>query len=237
MKVELQVLQSSSAGNGYILTAGHDRLILECGVTDKDVLKALDYDVSGVVACLVSHSHKDHSKYIPQMSKFFPIYGNADVAERYDGVVPLQPRKRYRIGNFEIMPLEVPHGDCPNFAYVVDHPQVSRLCFITDCERFPYTIQNVDVLCIECNNTEERILQNIINNEEVRSAYDTHLELEDCIDAVERLGGQRLRKVVLLHLSRNNADREQIKKRFAEIGIEPEIASAGKKINIGKYDF
>ena len=236
MKVELHILASGSSANGYILTAGDERLVLECGVNDKDVLKALDYDISGVVGCVVTHSHKDHSKYIPQMQKFFTVYSNADVAERYAGVVALQPRKRYTIGNFKVMPLEVPHGDCPNFAYVVDF-DCTRLVFATDLAKFPYTIANVDVLMLECNYTKERVLQNLMNNEEVRSAYDTHLELEDCVEAVERLGGQKLRKVILLHLSRQNADREQIKKRFAEIGIEPEIASAGKKINIGKYDF
>lgn len=237
MKVELHCIASGSAGNGYILTEGHDKLIIECGVTENDILKALDYDVSGVVGCLVSHKHLDHSKYVPQYRKFFTVYSNEDVANRYARIVALQPRKRYHIGGFTIMPLEVPHGDCPNFAYVIDHPQVGRLCFATDLQKFPYTIANVDVLMLECNYTQERVLQNLMNNEEVRSAYDTHLELEDCVEAVERLGGHRLRKVILLHLSRQNADREQIKKRFAEIGIEPEFASAGKKINIGKYDF
>lgn len=179
---------------------------------------------------------RDHSKYIPQYQKFFTVYSNADVAERYGGVLVMTPKKRCRIGNFTVMPLEVPHGDCPNFAYVVDFDG-TRLVFATDLQKFPYTIANVDVLFIECNYTQERVLQNLMNNEEVRSAYDTHLELEYCVDAVERLGGNKLRKVILLHLSRQNADREQIKRRFAEIGIEPDIASAGKIINIGKYDF
>ena len=236
MKAELHILASGSSANGYILTAGDERLVIECGVDDKRVLKALDYDVSGVVGCLVSHKHLDHSKYIPQYQKFFTVYSNADVAERYGGVLVMTPKKRYRIGNFAIMPLEVPHGDCQNFAYVIDFDG-TRLVFATDLTKFPYTIANVDVLMLECNFCQERVLQNLMNGEDVMSAYDTHLELEDCVEAVERLGGQRLRKVILLHLSRQNADREQIKKRFAEIGIEPEFASAGKKINIGKYDF
>lgn len=236
MNAELHCIASGSAGNGYILTAGSERLIIECGVTDNEILKALDYDVSSVVGCVVTHAHKDHSKYIPQYQKFFTVYSNADVAERYNGVVALQPRKRYAIGNFKVMPLEVPHGDCPNFAYVIDFDG-TRLVFATDLQKFPYTIANVDVLMLECNNTQERVLQNLMNGDDVMSAYDTHLELEDCVEAVERLGGQKLRKVLLLHLSKHNADRDQIKKRFAEIGIEPEFASAGKIINIGKYDF
>lgn len=235
MKAELHILASGSSANCYILTAGDDRLVLECGVKVEVLLESLEYNVHNINV-LSSHAHSDHSKYIPQYQKFFTVYSNADVADKYAGVVSLQPRKRYSIGNFKVMPLEVPHGECPNFAYVVDFAD-TRLVFATDLTKFPYTIANVDVLMLECNFCQERVLQNLMNGEDVVSAYDTHLELEDCVEAVERLGDQRLRKVILIHLSRQNADREQIKKRFAEIGIEPEFASAGKKINIGKYDF
>lgn len=58
MKAELHILASGSSANSYILSAGDERLVLECGVTDKDVLKSLDYNLEGVSGVLVSHSHR-----------------------------------------------------------------------------------------------------------------------------------------------------------------------------------
>lgn len=53
----LKVINSSSAGNGYILKCGNDALILEAGVKINDLLNALNYDVVGVQGVIVSHSH------------------------------------------------------------------------------------------------------------------------------------------------------------------------------------
>lgn len=55
MKVDLQVLHSGSSGNCYILTAGTDKLILEAGVNEDELLEALNYDIGSVGAVLCTH--------------------------------------------------------------------------------------------------------------------------------------------------------------------------------------
>ena len=57
----LKIVGSSSSGNAYILDCGSEQLILELGVSWKEILKALNFDLSKVRACLVTHSHQDHS--------------------------------------------------------------------------------------------------------------------------------------------------------------------------------
>lgn len=47
----------SHNGNCYILENDTEALILDAGVQYKDVLKALDYNVSKVTAVLLSHEH------------------------------------------------------------------------------------------------------------------------------------------------------------------------------------
>jgi phosphoribosyl 1,2-cyclic phosphodiesterase len=54
----LVCLGSSSAGNGYVITAGEDRLIVELGLKWDSYLKALDYDLDGISGVLVTHSHR-----------------------------------------------------------------------------------------------------------------------------------------------------------------------------------
>lgn len=54
----LDILASGSAANGYVIHAGNERLLIECGVKPSEILKAIDYKVNKVWACLVSHAHR-----------------------------------------------------------------------------------------------------------------------------------------------------------------------------------
>ncbi|HEK4983654.1 TPA: MBL fold metallo-hydrolase, partial [Clostridioides difficile] len=60
----IKILGSSSRGNCYLLQLENETLILECGVSYKEILKGLDFSLENVVGCLVTHEHKDHSKAI-----------------------------------------------------------------------------------------------------------------------------------------------------------------------------
>ena len=53
----IKVIGSGSSGNGYALISGKDILLLECGVPAKDMLQVIDYQVSKVSGCLLSHEH------------------------------------------------------------------------------------------------------------------------------------------------------------------------------------
>lgn len=53
----LRVINSGSSGNGYILESENEALIIECGCKLIDIKKALNFNISKVVGCLVSHEH------------------------------------------------------------------------------------------------------------------------------------------------------------------------------------
>ena len=55
-------LASSSRGNAYVVSDGETTLLLECGLTFKELPKRLGYGEAGITACLVSHEHQDHAK-------------------------------------------------------------------------------------------------------------------------------------------------------------------------------
>lgn len=237
MSSTLHCIASGSSGNCYILTAGEDRLVLEAGVSDKLLLKVLNYNLNGVCGVLVSHQHQDHAKYIPQIIKYFTVYSVGEVAEKYLEVKLLHPRICYRIGNFTVMPLLVEHG-VENFAYVIDHPNIGRLVFATDCVSLPYVIKDCTHLLIECNYVEEVVLRNMLNNEDVRSQVDMHMELSQTVEAVKRLQNPLLRNVILCHLSSANADRVLMTERFEhELGIEPQFATKGTVFDMNELEF
>lgn len=55
--MRLTVLSTGSSGNGYLLETDNEILILECGVPFREVKKALNFDLSKIVGCFISHSH------------------------------------------------------------------------------------------------------------------------------------------------------------------------------------
>lgn len=53
----IKTLSSGSHGNCYVLECGNEQLLIELGISWKEILKGLDYDLTKVRACLVSHRH------------------------------------------------------------------------------------------------------------------------------------------------------------------------------------
>lgn len=80
--MSIKVLASGSSGNCYLLETEKEILILECGIRYKDILKGLNFDLSKVVGCLVSHEHKDHCKAIDKiMNTGIDVYMSAGAKE------------------------------------------------------------------------------------------------------------------------------------------------------------
>lgn len=231
----LQVLATGSSGNGYVLRCGADVLLLECGVKLDTVLQALDYDISNVTGVLVTHKHGDHVKYATEYVKILTVYGNAEI----DVLKPLEPKKRYKIGGFDVIPLEVPHGDCLCNAYYIHHPAMGWLLFCTDAERFSYKLKPLpDNIVIECNYIQDVVLEHLSKGEEVRSNYGSHMELSDTIDAVTRLWSEKLRNVVLIHRSKGNFVADTAKNEFMRWAkIMPIVAKSGDVIGLGECDY
>lgn len=56
-EMKLKVLGSSSKGNCYLLESDKEVLIIELGISFKEIKKALNFDISKVVGALVTHEH------------------------------------------------------------------------------------------------------------------------------------------------------------------------------------
>lgn len=75
--MKLKILNSGSAGNCYILDNGTDALVIEAGVRFNEVKQAIDFDISRIDGCLISHEHMDHSAHaIAFMDARIKVYGS-----------------------------------------------------------------------------------------------------------------------------------------------------------------
>lgn len=53
----LKTIATGSSGNSYALMNDKDILLLDLGVNAKAIKKAIDFRVSDIVGCLISHGH------------------------------------------------------------------------------------------------------------------------------------------------------------------------------------
>ena len=53
--MELTILGSSSSGNSYVIQNATEALVLEAGINFQQVRIALDWDVTKVAGCLITH--------------------------------------------------------------------------------------------------------------------------------------------------------------------------------------
>lgn len=182
--------------------------------------------------------HSDHAKYIPQYLKYgIPIYSCADVASKYPKVNPLESMKKYKIGNFEVMALPVPHS-VENYAYYIAHPSCGKMLFATDMSCFKYNIRGLHHIFIECNYIQDLLVSHYCNGDDVRSQSNNHMELDLCIETIRSLYSHHLMTVVLLHLSDSNSDVNIITERFrTELGILPIIAKKNIEVALKFDDF
>ena len=56
-RVRLNILGSGSEGNTYLIEINNEILILDCGIGLKDAKIAINFDLSKIVGCFISHSH------------------------------------------------------------------------------------------------------------------------------------------------------------------------------------
>ena len=153
------------------------------------------------------------------------------------GVKALQPKKRYKIGSFIVMPLEVEHN-VSNFAYVIEHEEIGKLVFATDLTHFPYKIKGVNNLLIEANNSDDIILDHLCENEVIRSMSENHMEINETINAIRRNFSSSLNNIILCHLSYHQSNEKLFKQMvFDEFGIMPYVADKGLEVTINKEEF
>lgn len=235
----LKILGSSSSANCYILECDNEILLIELGIKFDEVLKAIDYDLSKVKCCLVTHSHNDHARYI-QNAFFYglSVYSNEDLQTIHSQVKVLQKRIKTQIGGFVVQRIELSHNvKCIGF--LIEHKSCGRILFATDTNSIPYRFKNIQHYIIEANSDFDLMIDDACNNVFSRSASNNHMDINDTIDFLKENFDASCQSITLIHLSQQNADGESFKKRVRdELGFDNvNIAKKGLIIELNKEEF
>lgn len=237
--MKLIVIGSSSSGNSYALQAeSGEILLLEAGIPLKEVKKAIEYQTSKVVGCLVSHIHADHCKCAKEYMKAgIDVYSNSDVCSKADGVKPMDEEQTYYLGDFCVTPFSVKH-DVMNFGFLVRHQEMGVAFFATDCYDLRFALRGCNTILAECNYSDELLDKAIKEGNTPRKQGDrvmlSHMSLEHCVSWLHQCEAEKSAKqIILIHGSSRHLDSQEAVTRVQkEFGVPVFYAKKGLTINL-----
>ena len=239
--MKLKVIGSGSDGNCYLLDDGVQILIIEAGVSFREVKEAINYEVSRIVGVLSSHEHLDHRKFLHE-------YEKAGIKCFKGNAVKILGSKPFctnvtKMGDFKVYPFEVPH-DVPCYGYKIVHRDMGELVFVTDAEYVKYTFPGVNHIMVEANYSQDILDENMNSGVIPKSLRDrimkSHMSFDTALNMVKANKNPQLRNVILCHLSSRNSDKKRFKEDMQEVTgpcCNVTIAKKGVEVDLSLVPF
>lgn len=238
----IKVLASGSSGNGYIIGNDDKQIVIECGVPIIEVEKALDFDLSKVVGCIVSHEHQDHVGRGSEYVRRLPVYateGTLRAAKLWEhqNAKQLHYQKLQKIGDFSVLPFKTEHDAEEPCGFIIKLPDGSKLLFATDTYYVHYKFKDVAHWLVECNYDGKILSKNIKNGlvhpkvaDRVRKS---HMSLSQCIETLQANDLSKTKEIILIHLSSQNSIKQDFVKEVCKAtGKYVTVAEKGLNIEL-----
>lgn len=206
---------SSSKGNCTLLVHQNRGLLIDCGISCKQLeqsLKAAGLSLCDLDGLLLTHEHSDHIKALPQLQKRcdLPIYGSGGTLLAAEVAGTDHHKEPFKVGAFHVTPIETSHDAADPCGYRIE-ADGKALAVVTDTGRITPAMQQhlagCSLIMLE-SNYDPQMLEfgpyNATLKRRVRSEKG-HLSNEDCAAMLSLLAMQGdLHTVVLAHISDNN---------------------------------
>lgn len=236
--MKVTVIGSSSKGNSYAIEQDNEILLIECGMSYKEVIFAIKNKHRNVVGTLVTHEHLDHSKYTKDfLNKGLNVYASQGTMEKLE----LENHRRYKklkaetvtkIGsNFTVIPFNIFHDVAEPLGFLIHVKGYGNVVFITDSKLLPFKFNNIKLFMVEANYDINILKKNVETGKAhmdlAKRIIDTHNEVHTTVKFLQKNVTDTTQAIMLLHLSESNADKTQFTELFRkEFGKETLIAQS-----------
>ncbi len=226
----IKPIASSSRGNAYYISNGISHLLIEAGVK-LDILRKHDINLVQLDGCLITHEHKDHSKFAKDVARYTRVYASKGTLDTLDfGLneykkIVLEKGKPKDIGTFTVVPFEVQHDAAEPLGFLIySKPTKERLLFATDTYYIKNRFPACEYYMIECNYSSEIVKKNLENGMSevrVKRLFTSHMSLENCVKFLKAQDLRKCKAIYLMHLSDGNSDaklfKEEIQKATGKV--------------------
>ncbi len=226
--MEVTPLASGSSGNAYRIDCAGRTLLLECGIRFPSIQRGLDFQVSHLDGCLISHEHGDHSKAVRQLLKAgVDCYMSAGTfgvlfpeLAYHHRVHVVKAQEQFHPGRgWQVLPFETQHDAAEPLGFLIARAG-RKLLYATDTFYLRYRIEGLTHIMIEANYASDILAENVkagnVHPGLRRRIARSHMSLETVKDMLLANDLSQVREIWLLHLSDGNSDADRFKREIQE---------------------
>ncbi len=233
--MQVSVLASGSTGNAIYVQKGATRLLIDAGLSAKEITKrlaAIGVELKKLHGILVSHEHQDHVTGVGVLARKLrcPVWmtrGTLDAARRRfrgrERIRLIENDETFTVGDLRARAFSISHDAADPVNFVVEDGE-TRVAVATDMGKVTPLVfdrlQGADMVIMESNYDRDLLMNGSYPWHLKRRISSTHGHLanDDSAEAIGRLAEQGLRHAVLAHLSQEN-NRPEIARATCEAGL------------------
>jgi len=240
--VKVASLASGSAGNAYCVESGGSVLLVDCGVSCRELVRrcrAVCIDPRRIVAAIFTHNHIDHVKGLATFHSHFPgaeLFANMMTADAIASVTGVgesdfsifENGQEFKVGPFEVKAFSIPHDVPDPVGYLVRAEGLTYF-HATDVgaplDSVGVNLAEADIATLESNHDLEMLAASDRPESLKRriSGDRGHLANDAAAALVRRFASPQLKVLSLAHLSREcNAP------HLAERAMRAALAEVGR---------
>lgn len=228
---------TGSSGNSYTLDSESETLILDAGIPIKEIKRMCGWNIKKISGCVITHGHLDHSYSMKALEDIgVPVFAP------HINQVPMVFGKEFRVQKFGLTDLSGnwvhtnANGEpCPIYGFLIEHPEMGRMLYITDCEFVKWRFKGVNHILLGVNYDSALLSgDDAKRNHVIRG----HMSIDTACEFVKANASPDLQNVVMCHLSKENADANKFieKMKAAVPGANVDVAETDKEWTLMKGD-
>lgn len=227
----IKVIASGSSGNATLISDGNTALLLDAGISIKELERGSGFTLSRVSACLVTHEHQDHSKACKDLVKRgIDVYASAGTLQALNAeghrYKPIAALKEFIVGSFMIMGFGVKHDAAEPLGYLIySQLTLEKTVYFVDTAYVEGKFSGIHYFIVECNHGEQELRDSVdrgvIAPELAARIARNHFSLERLLKFLKANDLSRTKEIHLVHLSDNNSNEERFKREVQRLtGVE-----------------
>jgi phosphoribosyl 1,2-cyclic phosphodiesterase len=216
------VLGSGSGGNAVVVESGGRRILIDAGFSSRELARRLalvEVEPGSLAALVLTHEHVDHVRGAARFARRhrLPVFATAGTlsavrlhADTALAATVLRSGEPREVAGFRIEPFLLPHDAREPIGAVIEDGAGRRLGLVADCGSRSHLawarLRELDILVMETNHDLDMLRNGPYPwplKQRVAGRHG-HLSNREAADGLPELLCDRLRWVVLYHLSRTN---------------------------------
>ena len=234
-------MASSSAGNCTFVATERTRLLIDAGLSRREIRKrlaAIGEDLSGLDAVLITHEHSDHVSGLLAVANGprsgpIPIYLTNGTAEYVDwgdecregtrspAVERMQAGCRFTVGDFDVASFTIPHDAADPVGFTLSSQGI-KIAIATDLgyvtESLRVHLRGTDLVVLEANHDLEmlRVGPYPWSVKQRVMSRRGHLSNEVAADFIKNDLDTKVSTLILGHISEHNNHPELVRRMGAQ---------------------